>query len=109
MEFTEKQIAEIIKFYKEEENTTITREEAIEVLTIENNAKQCRRYEKADSKERKKPKPKPLDNEKVATIQTLFDRLTDFENVTIKNPQREITFTIGDNEYSIVLTRHRKK
>ena len=33
----------------------------------------------------------------------------DFENVVIANPQKEISFTVGGNEYSISLIKHRKK
>jgi hypothetical protein len=31
------------------------------------------------------------------------------QELEIKNPQREITFVINENEYSITLTKHRNK
>lgn len=53
-------------------------------------------------------KTKPKDDEKVTIIKTLFDKL-DYENCVIANEGREITFTIGSNSYSLVLTKHRAK
>lgn len=86
-----------------------------EVAEMEKKAKQLkRRYEGVT--ERKKPvREQKLDAIKVEIIQTIaknLDRcsLTDFrdpQNITIKNPQREITFQINGENYSITLTKHK--
>ena len=86
-----------------------------EVAEMEKRAKQLkRRYE--GGTERKKPvREQKLDAIKVEIIQTIAKNLdqcslTDFrdpQNITIKNPQREITFQVGGNNYSITLTKHK--
>lgn len=83
-------------------------------------AKQIRRYEQADKPRAKATKEKKLDDEKVKILEWILDGLMnrhrlieedewDFENVVLANPQKEITFTVGGNEYSISLIKHRKK
>ena len=90
-----------------------SREDAEEVAEMEIKAKGIKRYEKAEeTKPRKKREPK-IDTEKVAIIELLFDLcknsiyLLPIEEMTIKNPQKEITFKIGQNEYSLTLIKHR--
>lgn len=58
----------------------------------------------------KKSKPKAKDEEKVAFIAELATLLNDngYE-CDIANPQKEIKFYIGENFYSISLTKHGKK
>lgn len=48
--------------------------------------------------------------EKREIIQTLFDDVISgcYDDAFIKNPEREITFRCGDNDYSITLIQHRK-
>lgn len=83
-------------------------------------AKQIRRYEQADKPRAKATREKKLDDEKVKILEWIFDKLLDrhrlieenewdFENVVLTNPQKEISFTVGGNEYSISLIKHRKK
>lgn len=83
-------------------------------------AKQIRRYEQADKPRAKATKEKKLDDEKVQILAWIEGALVgrhslieedewDFENVVLANPQKEITFTVGGNEYSISLIKHRKK
>lgn len=83
-------------------------------------AKQIRRYEQADKPRAKATKEKKLDNEKVKILEWILDRLVDrhrlieedewdFENVVIANPQKEITFTVGGNAYTLNLIKHRPK
>ena len=51
---------------------------------------------------------KPKDAEKVEIVQKIFDFVANFtENCTISNEGREISFTFGQNSYSLVLTKHR--
>lgn len=78
-------------------------------------AKQIRRYEQADKPRAKATKEKKLDEEKVQIIDFLWGcmlnetHLLELENVEVTNPQKEISFTLGGNEYSISLIKHRKK
>lgn len=76
-------------------------------------AKSIKRYEQADKTE-KKTKVKKLDEEKVKIISLLFEMLQDtqemcFQDLTIKNEQKEITFILNGNDYSLSLTKHKKK
>lgn len=83
-------------------------------------AKQIRRYEQSAEPRKKTERQVKLDEEKVKILEWILDRLVDrhrlieedewdFENVVLANPQKEITFTVGGNEYSISLIKHRKK
>lgn len=104
----EKLINQIMKEC-EADGEPVTREEAAEMADMELKAKKdCRRYE-GDTKARKSAtREKKVDDEKVAIIARVALYLK-AENVTIANEQREITFTVGENEYSLTLTKHRKK
>ena len=54
-------------------------------------------------------KPKKKDDEKADFIAKLAEMLGNVvENVEIANANREICFNIGENEYSLTLTKHRK-
>lgn len=78
-------------------------------------AKQIRRYEQADKPRAKATREKKLDEEKIKIIDFLWGcmlnetHLLELENVEVTNPQKEISFTLGGNEYSISLIKHRKK
>lgn len=55
------------------------------------------------------PKEKKKDDEKEDFIAKLAEFLPNLaENVKILNANREISFVIGENEYSLTLTKHRK-
>jgi hypothetical protein len=92
-----------------------------EVAEMEKKAKSMgRRYENDKTADRKKTsKPKKEDAEKRRLIElfnytllepTIVDSELPFviSDVSIKNLEREILFTVGENEYSITLTKHRK-
>ena len=100
----------------------VTREEAEEMAEMEMKAKKdCRRYEVDTTKERKtSTREKKIDTEKVRLMELLNycllepDRIDDdlsfrIENVSVVNNQKEIVFNVGENDYSLTLTRHRKK
>ena len=75
-------------------------------------AKQMRRYEQAEEKKERKPREKKIDAEKVEIIDFIYTEMLnsghiDFEEIIVKNEQKEITFRIGENEYSLTLTKHR--
>lgn len=83
-------------------------------------AKQIRRYEQADKPRAKAQHKQKIDEEKVEILSWILDGLEnrhrlieeddwDFEEINLTNPQKEITFKVGENEYSISLIKHRKK
>jgi hypothetical protein len=95
-----------------------SREDAEEVAEMEIKAKGIKRYEKAEEQKPRKPRERKIDQEKERLIE-LFnyclmypDSIDDelpfkIENVYVKNNQKEILFNVGQNEYSLILTKHR--
>lgn len=77
---------------------------------------------RGDSEEKKKKttrQPK-IDELKVSILEYIADRMQsrhccveedewDFDEILIKNPQKEITFMVDNCEYSLTLTKHRPK
>ena len=54
------------------------------------------------------PKERKIDEEKRMIIDKIADICGNFAKYTaICNPEREISFIIGENHYSLTLTRHR--
>ena len=76
-------------------------------------AKEVRRYEQADKPKSKKKREIKLDEDKIAIIELLFDffkngiYLLPIEEMTVKNPQKELTFKLNGCEYSLNLIKHR--
>lgn len=106
----EKLITEIME-EAEKDGEPVTREEAEEMAEMELKAKGVKRYEMAETapKEKKKREVR-LDDVKVAFINELvsiFDYQQMANQVEIVNPQREISFRIGEDLYSLTLTKHR--
>lgn len=104
----------------EKEGEPITWAESLEMAEMELKAKtDCKRYE-TSSKERKPAnRTKQIDNEKLRLIELFNYCLLEpfvvddnlpfkIENVSIVNNQKEIVFNVGENDYSITLTKHRK-
>ena len=102
----EKLIKEIMK------DLDCSREDAEEIAEMEIKAKEIKRYEKAEEqKPRKKREPK-IDAEKCTLIDFFWSAIinsstVEFESVDVKNLQKEITFKVGENKYSLTLTKHR--
>ena len=107
----EKKFDKLVKSIMEEaeaDGEPVTREEAEEMARMELGAKDIKRYERSVvANEAKKKRVIKKDAEKVEIIKKIFNLLltNGFDGVTIVNEQREITF--GD--YSLTLTKHRKK
>lgn len=78
-----------------------------EQAELEAKAKNFKRYEKSETKKERKPREVKPDETKVFIVAEIANCL-DWLNPTIKNIQREITFTYKDEEYSLTLTKHRK-
>lgn len=91
-----------------------TREEAEEVAEMELKAKDVKRYEKSAEPKERKPRKRKVDETKVHLVKMFYTLLggmgkTDnVENVVIANEQKEITFSIGSDNYSLTLTKHKK-
>lgn len=90
----------------EADGEPVTKEEAAEMEL--KNKSNGRRYE-GDIKS-KKPANRTLkvDTEKVEIIKVIAEMLI-ADEIKIINPQHEIQIKIGNNDYSITLTKHRKK
>ena len=73
-------------------------------------AKQIRRYEQADKPRKTAQKEKKIDAEKQMLIQLIHSALMQGGyDVEITNEERTIDFLIGDNSYTVTLTKHRRK
>lgn len=74
--------------------------------------KKAVKYANSDEKKQPKEKKKPTrkaDNVKREIIQLLFDCVdVNYKNAVIDNPEKYIKFTIGEDEYTISLIKHRK-
>jgi hypothetical protein len=104
------------QLYKDDHSETVCAEAA----EMEKKAKSMgRRYENDKTADRKKPIKTPkLDEEKVSIVQFLANKLywngfciderwKQASDIKIVNSQREIRFKVGENDYSLVLTKHR--
>lgn len=91
-----------------------------EMAEMEKKAKQIKRYEKSDAPRKKTSRERKPDPDKRKIISTVaenlelcvFDRVDDYDlcvDIKILKPEREITFRVGSDEYSLVLTKHRPK
>lgn len=66
------------------------------------------RDSKTHKKVERKPRERKPNEEKRSLIQQVAENLVGtVEDVAIANPEREITFTIGSNHYSLTLIAHR--
>lgn len=74
-------------------------------------AKSIRRYEQADKTKRKRSTPVRKENpEKRNILSELHKTLVGIADcATVTNPERIITFTIGENDYEVTLTQKRKQ
>ena len=107
----EKIIARIMKEC-EADGEPVTRAEAEEMAEMEIKANDIKNYTQSDveKKPRKKREVK-LDPTKVTFIHYLEEWLltTSVENVTIVNEQKEVSFDIKGENYSLSLIKHRNK
>lgn len=78
-------------------------------------AKQIRRYEQAEKPREKAQRKQKIDEEKVQIIDFIWGcmlnetHLIELENIEVTNPQKEITFRVGGNAYTLNLIKHRPK
>jgi hypothetical protein len=113
----EKLIEEIMKDLKDD---NITYEDACAIADQEIHNKQCakRNYVVSENRPKTPKKPKKEDKEKLALIHFLKFCLTrtskskniDFEVLNVEIAKEgEITFNVGDDEFSLKIIRHRNK
>lgn len=106
----EKLIASIMK-QAELDGEPVTKEEAEEMAEMEIKAKDIKDYAQAETANKpKKKREVKKDPTKVTFIHYLEEWLltTDVENVTIVNEQKEVSFRIKGEDYSLSLIKHRK-
>lgn len=90
----------------------VTMEEAREMAEMELKAKGVHRYEQAEKPpgQEKKKREVKLDEAKVdflKQLKNLLDGMTDLSEIAVANPQKEITFIMGGDAYSLNLVKHR--
>lgn len=91
----------------------VTEEQALEMARQELGAKEIKNYTQATVEKKKVKREVKLDDTKVHIVKmlkTLLEGMSVTDNITevaIANPQKEITFKIGKDEYSISLIKHR--
>ena len=92
----------------ERDGEPVTREEAEEMAEMEIKAGAIKHYIES-TPERKKGRVVKQDETKVALIKDIENAISllGFDNLTIANPQREITFEYNGGSYSITLIKHR--
>ena len=95
----------------EKDGEPITREEAEEMADMEIKANGIKDYAQAEEKKPRKKREIKLDETKVNFIHYLEEWLltTNVENVTIINEQKEVSFDIKGENYSLSLIKHRPK
>ena len=111
MDKRERLIESIIKQAKLD-GEPVTREEAEEMADMEIKANGISSYTQAKvEKKPRKPREVKKDPTKISFIQNLEEWLTNtsVSDIMIVNEQREISFKIADDTYSLVLTKHRPK
>jgi len=109
MKDKEKLIARIMKEC-EKEGEPVTREEATEMAEMEIKASEIKNYTQSDKPRKAAKKERKPDDDKREIIQTLDKALIDLvDDVTVTNPEKEITFVYNNNEYSVMLVKHRPK
>ena len=109
MDKKEKLILSIMKS-AEADGEPISREEAEEMAEMEIKAKGITEYAQASEKKPRKKREVKKDATKIALIKRLADFMQEIAtDVEITNDQRTIEFVVMGENYSITLTKHRKK
>ena len=110
MDKREKLITTLMK-EAEADGEPITRAEAEEMADMEIKAKGIKDYAQAEEKKPRKKREVKKDPTKVAFIHHLEEWLTNtsVEDVHIINEQKEVTFRINGEDYSLSLIKHRPK
>lgn len=112
MEKFEKLVISIMKEC-EQDGEPVTREEAEEMAKMEMNVP--KRYEQKDKPKKKTTKVRKVDEEKkhiLSCVKTLLEGMQlnadERPNVQMKT-ETELSFSLGGNNYTLKLTKHRPK
>lgn len=109
MDKKEKLILSIMKS-AEADGEPISREEAEEMAEMEIKAKGITEYAQASEKKPRKKREVKKDATKITLIKRLADFMQEIAtDVEVTNDQRTIEFVVMGENYSITLTKHRKK
>lgn len=106
LDLTREQALELL-----EDDKRIDRGEKMDFDLAPEEEKNAKKYTRADTKKHAASGKKPReDDEKTAIIEQLFEFLSEnsYENVEILNKSQKIGFKLGENSFSLTLTRHRK-
>lgn len=92
----------------EKDGEPVSYEDAKEMAEMEIKAGALKNYTESTA-ERKKGRVVKQDETKVALINDIENAISllGFDNLTITNAQREITFDFKGDNYSLILTKHR--
>lgn len=107
----ERTIEEIIaELKKDKDFADLPEDELLEMAKMELGSNEIKNYTTTEKTKEKGKREVKLDEVKVRMIKAIAECIadTDFEELTIANPQREITFTFHNENYSLTLTKHRK-
>lgn len=100
------------------EGEPVTKEEAEEMAEMEIKSGLNRHYEQSEKPRKAAKKERKIDEIKREIIETIaqnLDRcffgeeLSTVVDMVILKPEKEITFKVGEDEYSVTLTKHRSK
>ena len=109
MDKKEKLILSIMKS-AEADGEPISRAEAEEMAEMEIKAKGITEYAQASEKKPRKKREVKKDATKITLIKRLADFMQEIAtDVEVTNDQRTIEFVVMGENYSITLTKHRKK
>lgn len=113
----EKLIEKILKEC-EQDGEPVTREEAENMAEMEIKANGIKRYEQSDKPRKpakRERKPDEVKREIISTIaqnldRAVFENISDeIQNIKITKAEREISFSVGSDEYTVTLVKHRPK
>lgn len=107
---TKEQLVERIMRECEQDGEPVTREEAEEMAEMEIKANGIKRYEKSDKPRKQTKKERKVDETKghlLACCKTLLEGLG--ASILSIKTETEISFTFGENQYTLKLIKHRPK
>lgn len=105
-------LADIIFKECEKEGEPVTKEEALEMAEMEIKSGDLSRYEKSlEPKKKREPKERKVDEDKKFLLEVFRSRMEEVANLTILGvkTETEISFQYFGNDYTLKLTKHRKK
>lgn len=107
-----KALAEIIFKECEKDGEPVTMEEALEMAEMEIKSGDLSRYEKSlEPKKKREPKERKIDQDKKFLLEVLRGRMEEVKDINILGvkTETEISFQYRGDDYTLKLTKHRKK